>query len=233
MENTIIKLDNVVKRYGKKEALKGINLEIPKGKIVGLLGPNGSGKSTMIKLLNGLLQPDEGTIEIAGMKPSIETKKIVSYLPERTYLSEWMKMKDLLKFFSDFYEDFDLEKAEEMIEALNINIDEKIKDMSKGTKEKVQLILVMSRNADVYILDEPIGGVDPAARSFIMRTILQNFSEESTLIIATHLISEIENICDEIIFLSYGEIKLQGNVDEIREEKGKSIDALFREEFRC
>lgn len=233
MENTIIKLENVVKRYGKKEALKGINLEIPKGKIVGLLGPNGSGKSTMIKLLNGLLQPDEGTIEIAGMKPSIETKKIVSYLPERTYLSEWMKMKDLLKFFSDFYEDFDLEKAEEMIEALNINVDEKIKDMSKGTKEKVQLILVMSRNADVYILDEPIGGVDPAARSFIMRTILQNFSEESTLIIATHLISEIENICDEIIFLSYGEIKLQGNVDEIREEKGKSIDALFREEFRC
>lgn len=233
MENTIIKLDNVVKRYSKKEALKGINLEIPKGKIVGLLGPNGSGKSTMIKLLNGLLQPDEGTIEIAGMKPSIETKKIVSYLPERTYLSEWMKMNDLLKFFSDFYEDFDLEKAEEMIEALNINVDEKIKDMSKGTKEKVQLILVMSRNADVYILDEPIGGVDPAARSFIMRTILQNFSEESTLIIATHLISEIENICDEIIFLSYGEIKLQGNVDEIREEKGKSIDALFREEFRC
>ncbi|RHQ99252.1 ABC transporter ATP-binding protein [Peptoclostridium sp. AF21-18] len=233
MENTIIKLDNVVKRYGKKEALKGISLDIPKGKIVGLLGPNGSGKSTMIKLLNGLLQPDEGTIEIAGMKPSIETKKIVSYLPERTYLSEWMKMKDLLKFFSDFYEDFDLEKAEEMIEALNINVDEKIKDMSKGTKEKVQLILVMSRNADVYILDEPIGGVDPAARSFIMRTILQNFSEESTLIIATHLISEIENICDEIIFLSYGEIKLQGNVDEIREEKGKSIDALFREEFRC
>ena len=233
MENTIIKLENVVKRYGKKEALKGINLDILKGKIVGLLGPNGSGKSTMIKLLNGLLQPDEGNIEIAGMKPSIETKKIVSYLPERTYLSEWMKMKDLLKFFSDFYEDFDLEKAEEMIEALNINIDEKIKDMSKGTKEKVQLILVMSRNADVYILDEPIGGVDPAARSFIMRTILQNFSEESTLIIATHLISEIENICDEIIFLSYGEIKLQGNVDEIREEKGKSIDALFREEFRC
>ena len=233
MENTIIKLENVVKRYGKKEALKGINLDIPKGKIVGLLGPNGSGKSTMIKLLNGLLQPDEGTIEIAGMKPSIETKKIVSYLPERTYLSEWMKMKDLLKFFSDFYEDIDLEKAEEMIEALNINVDEKIKDMSKGTKEKVQLILVMSRNADVYILDEPIGGVDPAARSFIMRTILQNFSEESTLIIATHLISEIENICDEIIFLSYGEIKLQGNVDEIREEKGKSIDALFREEFRC
>ena len=233
MENTIIKLENVVKRYGKKEALKGINLDIPKGKIVGLLGPNGSGKSTMIKLLNGLLQPDEGNIEIAGMKPSIETKKIVSYLPERTYLSEWMKMKDLLKFFSDFYEDFDLEKAEEMIEALNINVDEKIKDMSKGTKEKVQLILVMSRNADVYILDEPIGGVDPAARSFIMRTILQNFSEESTLIIATHSISEIENICDEIIFLSYGEIKLQGNVDEIREEKGKSIDALFREEFRC
>ncbi len=233
MENTIIKLENVVKRYGKKEALKGINLDIPKGKIVGLLGPNGSGKSTMIKLLNGLLQPDEGNIEISGMKPSIETKKIVSYLPERTYLSEWMKMKDLLKFFSDFYEDFDLEKAEEMIEALNINVDEKIKDMSKGTKEKVQLILVMSRNADVYILDEPIGGVDPAARSFIMRTILQNFSEESTLIIATHLISEIENICDEIIFLSYGEIKLQGNVDEIREEKGKSIDALFREEFRC
>lgn len=233
MNNSIVRLDNVVKKYGKKEALKGVTLEIPKGKIVGLLGPNGSGKSTMIKMLNGLLQPDSGSIEINGMKHSIETKKIVSYLPERTYLSEWMKMKDLLTFFEDFYEDFDIERAEKMIEALDIDVNQKIKSMSKGTKEKVQLILVMSRNADLYILDEPIGGVDPAARSFIMKTILQNFSEESTLLIATHLISEIENICDEVIFLSYGEIKLQGKVDEIREEKGKSIDALFREEFKC
>lgn len=233
MNNSIVKLDNVVKKYGKKEAIKGISLEIPKGKIVGLLGPNGSGKSTMIKMLNGLLQPDCGSIEINGIKPSIETKKIVSYLPERTYLSEWMKMKDLLTFFSDFYEEFDIERAEKMIEALDIDINQKIKNMSKGTKEKVQLILVMSRNADLYILDEPIGGVDPAARSFIMKTILQNFSEESTLLIATHLINEIENICDEVIFLSYGEIKLQGKVDEIREEKGKSIDSLFREEFKC
>lgn len=232
MEN-IVEFKNVHKSYGNKEVLKGVNLNIPKGKIVGLLGPNGSGKTTMIKLMNGLLQAGEGSVEIKGMKPSVETKKIVSYLPEKTYLNDWMKVKDILEFFKDFYEDFDMEKADRMIESLKIDKNEKLKTMSKGTKEKVQLILVMSRKADLYILDEPIGGVDPAARSYILDTILTNYNENSTLLIATHLISEIENICDDIIFISNGEIVLQGNVDDVREEKGKSIDALFREEFKC
>lgn len=232
MDN-IVKFINVYKSYAKKDVLKDLNLDIPKGKIVGLLGPNGSGKTTMIKLINGLLQPDKGSIEINGMKPSVETKKIVSYLPEKTYLNDWMKVKDILDFFKDFYEDFNMEKANQMLESLKINKDEKLKTMSKGTKEKVQLILVMCRKADLYILDEPIGGVDPAARSYILKTILTNYNENSTLLIATHLISEIENICDDVIFISNGDIVLQGNVDEIREEKGKSIDSLFREEFKC
>ncbi|HBF4283743.1 ABC transporter ATP-binding protein [Clostridioides difficile] len=232
-QDGIVEFKGVNKSYGTKNVLKNIDLNIPKGKIVGLLGPNGSGKSTMIKLMNGLLQPDSGEIMINGMKPSIETKKIVSYLPERTYLNDWMKVSDLLKFFYDFYSDFDVRRANEMIKSLDIDVNEKLKTMSKGTKEKVQLILVMSRNASIYILDEPIGGVDPAARSYILKTILKNYSEDSTLLIATHLISEIENICDEVIFISKGEIVLQGDVEAIREEKGKSIDALFREEFKC
>lgn len=232
MEN-IVEFNEVYKSYSNKDVLKGVNLNIPKGKIVGLLGPNGSGKTTMIKLMNGLLQPDKGSVEINKIKPSIETKKIVSYLPEKTYLNDWMKVKDMLAFFKDFYEDFDMDKADRMIESLKIDKNERLKTMSKGTKEKVQLILVMSRKADLYILDEPIGGVDPAARSYILKTILTNYNEDSTLLIATHLISEIENICDDVIFISNGEIVLQGNVDEIREEKGKSIDALFREEFKC
>ena len=230
---SIVEFKDVYKGYGKKQVLNGINLNIPKGKIVGLLGPNGSGKSSMIKLMNGLLSKDSGIILINGLKPSKETKKIVSYLPERTYLNDWMKVKDILEFFKDFYSDFDMEKAEEMLKSLNIDKNEKLKTMSKGTKEKVQLILVMSRKAELYILDEPIGGVDPAARSYILKTIMTNYLEDSTLLIATHLISEIENICDEVIFISNGNIVLQGNVDEIREEKGKSIDALFREEFKC
>lgn len=230
---SVVEFRDVYKSYSNKDVLKGVDLNIPKGKIIGLLGPNGSGKTTMIKLMNELLQPDKGSIEIKGSKPSIETKKVVSYLPEKTYLNDWMKVKDILGFFQDFYEDFDMEKADKMIESLKIDKNEKLKTMSKGTKEKVQLILVMSRNADLYILDEPIGGVDPAARSYILKTILTNYNENSTLLIATHLISEIENICDDVIFISSGEIVLQGNVDEIREEKGKSIDALFREEFKC
>ncbi|MBC5997880.1 ABC transporter ATP-binding protein [Romboutsia ilealis] len=232
MEN-IVTFNNVRKSYGNKEALKNINLEIPKGRIVGLLGPNGSGKSTMIKLINGLLTPNEGEVLIKGIKPSKESKKIVSYLPERTYLNDWMKVKDIIEFFKDFYADFDEERANAMLKDLSIDTNEKLKTMSKGTKEKVQLILVMSRKADIYILDEPIGGVDPAARSYILKTILTNYNENSTLLIATHLISEIENICDDVIFISKGNIVLQGQVDEIREEKGKSIDALFREEFKC
>lgn len=231
--NSILEFRDVNKSYGKKEVLKGINFKLEKGKIIGLLGPNGNGKTTIIKLVNGLLTADSGEILVDGLKPCIETKKIVSYLPEKTYLNDWMKVKDIIKFFEDFYEDFDTDKANKMLENLKIDKNEKLKTMSKGTKEKVQLILVMSRKASLYILDEPIGGVDPAARSYIMKTILSNFCEESTLLIATHLISEIENICDEVMFIYDGEITLQGDVESIREEKGKSIDALFREEFKC
>ena len=229
----IVKIENLVKNYGDKNALNAINLEIPEGKIIGLLGPNGSGKSTFIKLLNGLLEPTSGSVLIRGNKPGIESKKIISYLPERTYLNDWMKVKDLLYFFEDFYADFNRKRALEMLESLKINIDQKLKTMSKGTKEKVQLILVMAREAQLYILDEPIGGVDPAARDYIIKTIIKNYSEKSSIIIATHLIQEIENICDEVVFLCEGSIVLQGAVDEIREEKGKSIDALFREVFTC
>lgn len=232
MSNNIIEFKNVVKAYGKKEALKGINMEIPRGKIVGLLGPNGSGKSTAIKLMNGLIKPTEGEILVNGNKPGIESKKVISYLPDKSYLNDWMKVSELIAFFKDFYEDFDEQKAMAMLKSLEIDETSKLKALSKGTKEKVQLALVMSRKADIYILDEPIGGVDPAARSFILDTILTNFEENSTLLIATHLISEIENICDDVIFLAYGEVILQGEVDAIREEKGKSIDAVFREEFR-
>ncbi|MBS6509001.1 MAG: ABC transporter ATP-binding protein [Paraclostridium bifermentans] len=233
MSQNIAEFNDVYKKYGKKQVLEEFNLNIPKGKIVGLLGPNGSGKTTMIKLLNGLTQCDKGNVFINGLKPSVKTKESVSYLPDRNYLNEDMNVKELLKLFSDFYKDFDINKAKEMIKNLNLEENEKIKSMSKGTKEKVGLILVMSRNAKLYILDEPIGGVDPASRAYIIKTILKNFNEDSTLLIATHLINEIENICDEVIIISKGEILLKGNVDEIREEKGMSIDALFREEFKC
>lgn len=233
MSQNIAEFNDVYKKYGKKQVLEEFNLSIPKGKIVGLLGPNGSGKTTMIKLLNGLTQCDQGNILINGSKPSVKTKEIVSYLPDRNYLNEDMTVKELLKLFSDFYKDFDINKAKEMIKNLNLEENEKIKSMSKGTKEKVGLILVMSRNAKLYILDEPIEGVDPASRAYIIKTILKNFNEDSTLLIATHLINEIENICDEVIIISKGKILLEGNVDEIREEKGMSIDTLFREEFKC
>jgi ABC-2 type transport system ATP-binding protein len=229
----ILELKNVSKTYSNKEALKDINLIIPRGRIVGLLGPNGSGKSTMIKLINGLLEPTSGEVLINGGAPGIETKKVISYLPERTYLNDWMKVKDLLAFFQDFYRDFDMNKAIDMIERLQIDQNSSLKTMSKGTKEKVQLILVMSRTADLYILDEPIGGVDPAARDYILKTIIKNYTDHSSILLATHLIQEIENICDDVIFLSKGSIVMQGSVDDIREEKGKSIDALFREVFVC
>lgn len=229
----ILEIIDVRKNYGNKEALKGISLRIEPGKVVGLLGPNGSGKSTLIKLINGLIQPTSGEIVVAGKTLGIETTKMISYLPERTYLNDWMKVKDLLGFFADFYDDFDKDRAREMLNVLKIDEDSKLKTLSKGTKEKVQLILVMSRKAKLYILDEPIGGVDPAARDYILNTIIKNYSEDSSVIIATHLIQEVENICDDIIFLGYGEVMLQGNVDDIRAEKGQSIDSLFREVFRC
>ena len=231
--NNLLELENVSKNYGSKLALNHVNLSLPHGKIVGLLGPNGSGKSTLIKLINGLLEPTEGHIKINGHAPGILTKKVVSYLPERTYLNNWMKVEELLDFFQDFYDDFDRNCAINMLASLNIDPKVKLKTLSKGNKEKVQLILVMSRKADLYILDEPIGGVDPAGRDKILKTIIKNYSETSSILIATHLIQEVEQICDEIIFLSNGEIILQGNVDEIREEKGKSIDSLFREVFSC
>lgn len=229
----LLKVDKVIKSYGKKEVLKQISFEVGTGKIVGLLGPNGSGKSTTIKLINGLIKQDSGTITVKGNTPGVETKKVVSYLPERTYLNNWMVVKDIVDFFQDFYADFDRARAEEMFEKLDIELDVPLKTMSKGTKEKVQLILVMSRRAELYILDEPIGGVDPAARDYILKTIIQNYSETSSIIIATHLIQEIESICDEVIFIKKGEVLLQGNTDDIREEKGKSIDELFREVFAC
>ncbi|GAA0077410.1 ABC transporter ATP-binding protein [Clostridium sp. CTA-5] len=233
MDNPILECKNLVKHYGGKEALKGIDLKINRGRIVGLLGPNGSGKSTLIKLANSLLTPTSGEILIAGNKPGVETKKIVSYLPERTYLNDWMKVSDIINFFSDFYDDFNSEKAYDMLQKLNINPKDKLKTMSKGTKEKVQLILVMSREAELYFLDEPIAGVDPAARDYILNTIINNYNENATVIISTHLISDIEQVLDDVIFISYGEIFLTKSVDEIREEHGKTVDALFREVFKC
>lgn len=229
----ILECKNLVKNYANSQALKGINLTIKRGRIVGLLGPNGSGKSTLIKLANGLLTPSSGEILIGGNKPGIETKKIVSYLPERTYLNDWMKVSDIINFFRDFYDNFNPEKAYAMLEKLNINPNDKLKTMSKGTKEKVQLILVMSREADLYLLDEPIAGVDPAARDYILNTIITNYNENATIIISTHLISDIERILDDVVFISYGNIFLTRSVDEIRENEGKSVDTLFREVFRC
>lgn len=233
MEDLLLECKNLSKNFGKKQALKGIDLQVKKGRIVGLLGPNGSGKSTLIKIANGLLTPSGGEILIGGNKPGVETKKIVSYLPERTYLNDWMKVSDIINFFKDFYDDFNEEKAYGMLKSLNIDPSERLKTMSKGTKEKVQLILVMSREAELYFLDEPIAGVDPAARDYILNTIISNYNENSTIIISTHLISDIEKVLDDVIFIAYGEIKLTKSVDEIREEEGKSVDALFREVFKC
>lgn len=231
--NNILECRNLTKTFGALKALDNVNLQIPRGKIVGLLGPNASGKTTFLKICNELLTPSGGEITIGGYKPGIETKKIVSYLPERTYLNNWMKVSDIISFFKDFYDDFNTEKAYDMLKKLDISPQHRLNTLSKGTKEKVQLILVMSREAQLYLLDEPIGGVDPAARDYILDTILNNFSENSTIIISTHLISDIEKILDEVIFLKQGQIVLDKTVDEIREESTKSVDALFREVFRC
>ena len=210
-----------------------MNLTISSGRIIGLLGPNGSGKSTLIKLINGLLVPTEGEVLIEGIAPGVQTKAEVAYLPERTYPNSWMKVKDLLDFFSSFYRNFNRKRALEMLEALHISVNDRLKTMSKGTKEKVQLILVMSRDAKLYVLDEPIGGVDPAARDYILRTILTNYNPNASVLIATHLISDIENILDEVIFLQNGEVRMHTTVEEVRASEGKSVDALFREVFRC
>lgn len=231
--STILECSGLTKAFGNKKALADINLKIEQGRIVGLLGPNGSGKTTLIKLANNLLTPTEGEILISGMKPGIETKKIISYLPEKTYLNDWMNVRQIIGLFSDFYSDFKPLKAYDMLKRLNINADDKLKTMSKGTKEKVQLILVMSREAKLYLLDEPIGGVDPAARDYILDTIITNYNENATVIISTHLISDIEKVLDHAIFINNGKVVLSSSVDEIRDEKGKSVDALFREVFKC
>ena len=232
MEN-ILECRGLIKFFPNCLALNNVDLTVPKGRIVGLLGPNGSGKSTLIKLANGLLTPTQGTILVDGKAPDIETKKIVSYLPERTYLTEWMTVQDMLDLFNDFYADFNMEKARDMLARLNIQTKSRIKTMSKGTKEKVQLILVMSREAQLYLLDEPIGGVDPAARDYILNTIIGNYNENATVLISTHLISDVEQILDDVIFINQGSVVLTSSVDDIREKQDKSVDALFREVFRC
>ena len=229
----LIEFKNVSKSYGTFQALKNINLQIEPGKIYGLLGPNGSGKTTIIKLINDLLTPTEGNILIKGQKPGVDSKKIISYLPERTYLNTNSKVSEIISLFEDFYEDFNKDKALKLLNDLNIDKDAKLKTMSKGTKEKVQLILVMSREAELYILDEPLGGVDPATRDYILDTILSNFKEGSSVIISTHLISDIERILDEVIFIDKGKIILQSDADELRNKENKTIDAIFREEFKC
>ena len=230
----LVEIHNLTKSYDKrKEALHDLTLTLPRGRIVGLLGPNGSGKTTLIKLLNGLLVPDGGEILIDGEKPGPSTKAKVSYLPERTYLKNGATIRELLSYFQDFYEDFRTDRAKEMLAALRIEENARIRALSKGTREKVQLILVMSRDASLYILDEPITGVDPAARDYILRTIITNYNENATVLISTHLITDIENILDEVVFMKEGRLLLQTSVEEIREEKGKSVDAYFREVFAC
>lgn len=229
----ILECKDLTKRYGARTALDDISLSLKSGRIIGLLGPNGSGKSTLIKLINDLLSPTAGTLRIGGRAPGLETKKIISYLPERTYLDENLKVSDYISFFADFYEDFDTGRALDMLQRLNIDPSLRIKTLSKGTQEKVQLILVMSRRARLYCLDEPIAGVDPAARDYILSTIINNYDENATILISTHLISDVENILDEVVFIHNGHIRLHAQVDDIRCEQGKSIDELFREVFKC
>ncbi|HHF7060002.1 TPA: ABC transporter ATP-binding protein [Streptococcus mutans] len=229
----LLQLHHITKKFGNKLALDDISLKLPKGKIIGLLGPNGSGKTTLIKLANGLLQPTAGEIVINGLRSCPETKSLISYLPDTSYLSDKMKVHDILKLFEDFYVDFDRQKAEQLLEDLAIAQSEKLKNLSKGNKEKVQLILVMSRKAKLYILDEPIGGVDPAARDYILKTIINNYSEDASVLISTHLISDIEQVLDEVIFINQGKIVLQENVDDLREQYAQSIDHIFREKFRA
>lgn len=233
MTEFVLECTGVYKKYGNKEVLKNINLQLERGKIIGLLGPNGSGKTTLIKIINGLLTADAGDIKVSGEQIGIESKKIISYLPDRTYLADWMKVKDIVGMFDDFYKDFSREKAEDMLKRLNINEDDRLKTLSKGNKEKVQLILVMSRQAQLYLLDEPIGGVDPVARDYILNTIITNYNPDASVVISTHLISDVEKVLDEAIFINNGEIVLHESVDDIREKYSTSVDGYFREVFKC
>ena len=229
----LVECKNLCKTFDEVEVLKNINLTIKRGKIYGLLGKNGMGKSTLIKLINDLLTPSSGEVLINGEKPGVNSKKIISYLPERTYLDKEMEVKDTIKFFSEFYEDFDVEKAKKLLKDLSLNINQKLSKMSKGMLEKLQLVLVMSRNADLYILDEPLGGVDPATRDYILDTILSNFKDGASIVISTHLISDIERVLDEVIFIDNGEIVLTGATDELRNKEQASIDEIFRRMFKC
>lgn len=233
MDKTVLECNSLTKSYRGATALDHVNLSIPKGRIVGLLGANGSGKTTLLKIINGLLVPDEGEVRINGLLPSTETKKVISYLPDASYLNDWMTSEQLIHFFSDFYTDFDEEKAFIMLGQLKLKRNMKLKAMSKGMKEKLQLILVMSRNADLYCLDEPIGGVDPASREYILNTIITNYNENASVIISTHLIADVEMVLDDAIFLNEGKVLLHSSVDEIRSRQNISIDAYFREVFRC
>lgn len=233
MTNTVIECRGLSKNFGNIPALSDLNITLPTGKIIGLLGPNGSGKTTLIKLACGLLTPTQGEIKVCGYEPGVESKSLVSYLPERTYLPEWMTVLQCLDYFRDFYQDFDYDRAVSMLEALQVPARARMKTLSKGTKEKVQLVLVMSRRARLYLLDEPIGGVDPAARDYILGTIIRNYCEESTVLISTHLISDVEKILDEFIFIQQGQIVSYASTDSLREDLGKSIDEYFREVFRC
>ncbi|MBQ1664345.1 MAG: ABC transporter ATP-binding protein [Clostridia bacterium] len=228
----ILECRQLVKKYGSVQALNGIDLELPAGKIIGLLGPNGSGKTTLIKLASGLLQPTSGEILIDGMKPGVETKRIVAYLPERNYLEDRMTVEQMLKFMQDFYADFNMDKAREMLTHLDIDPKAKFKALSKGNREKVQLILVMSRDAKLYLLDEPIGGVDPASRDYILDTIIKNYNKDATVILSTHLIADIEPVLDEFVFIRKGDMIRHSTVASVVEQ-GETVDSLFREVFRC
>jgi len=229
----ILECLSLTKKYSTVTALDKINLSIPKGKIIGLLGPNGSGKTTLIKLASGLLVPTAGEILVNNMKPCVATKKLVSYLPDNTYLRINLKVRDVLEYFNDFYADFNMDKAREMLKSLDIDEKRRLKELSKGGREKVQLILVMSREAKLYMLDEPIAGVDPAARDYILSTVVSNYSEGATVILSTHLLYDIEKFLNEFIIIKDGKIAMQSTVDEVREEHGKSLDLLFREVFKC
>ena len=234
MENRyILELRELTKEYNRGvPALNNVSIGILSGRIVGLLGPNGSGKTTLIKLVNGLLTPTSGTISIDGMAPGIETKKIVSYLPDRDFLPQWMTVSQAFNYYGDFFEDFRRERAENMVAALGINMDSKLKSLSKGNREKVSLILTMSREARLYLLDEPIAGVDPATRDYILNTIISSYAENSTVIISTHLIADVESILNDVIFIKSGKVEMYRSAEEIRETEGKSVDALFREVYK-
>lgn len=228
----MLETKDLCKSYFKKKALNNLNLSLEKGKVLGLLGPNGSGKTTFIKIAVGLLRQSKGEILIHGMKPSVETKKIVSYLPDKNYLYKWMKIKDAVEFFNDFYEDFDKERCEELLKFMKLSKDLKVTALSKGMGEKLNLSLVLARKSRLYILDEPLGGVDPVAREQILDAIVQNYNEDSSMIITTHLVKDIERVFEDVAFIKEGEIVLAGNAEDLRSERGKSIDELFREVFQ-